>query len=105
ALALARELSHPFSVAFALHNVAILHRYRREDHLVQEHAETLLALATEQGFPDYVAAGTIWQGWILVLQGQPEEGMARMRQGLAANRATGIGLLWPHILILLAETY
>src|SRR4030095_11773030 len=41
----------------------------------------------------------------LVLQGQPEEGMARMRQGLAANRATGIGLLWPHILILLAETY
>jgi predicted ATPase len=105
ALTLAQELSHSFSVAFALHNVAILHRYRREEHLIQERAEALFALSTEQGFPDYVAAGTIWLGWILIMQGRPEEGIARMRQGLAAYRATGAGLQWPSILVLLAETY
>jgi predicted ATPase len=105
ALTLAQERSHPFSVAFALHNVAILHMYRREEHLIQERTEPLLALATEQGFPDYVGAGTIWQGWLLILQGRLEEGMALMRQGLAAYRATGAGLLWPSILVPLAETY
>jgi len=105
ALTVAQELAHPFSVAFALHNVAILHQYRREEHLIQEHTEALFALATEQGFPVYVAVGTIWQGWILIGQGRSEEGMARMRQGLAAYRATGARLQWPFILVPVAETY
>ena len=48
-----------------------------------------MALATEQGFPLWVALGTILRGWALAMQGQGEEGMAQMRQGLAAWRATG----------------
>jgi predicted ATPase len=79
--------------------------YRREEHLIQEHTETLFTLSTEQGFPDYVAAGTIWRGWILIMQGRPEEGIARMHEGLAAYLATGAALQCPSILVLLAETY
>ncbi len=33
--------------------------------------------------------GTILRGWALAEQGQEEEGIAQMRQGLAAYRATG----------------
>ena len=36
--------------------------------------------------------GTILRGWALAEQGQGEEGIAQMRQGLAAYRATGAEL-------------
>ena len=49
----------------------------------------LLALATEHGFARYVALGAYLRGWALAAQGQGEEGIAQMRQGLAALRATG----------------
>ena len=49
----------------------------------------LIALSTEQGFAHYLAQGTILRGWALAAQGQGEEGMAQMRQGLAAYQATG----------------
>jgi predicted ATPase len=42
-------------------------------------------------------------GWALAQQGQAEEGMAQIRQGLAAARAIGAGVGWPYWLALLAE--
>jgi adenylate cyclase len=44
ALALARELPHPFSLAFSLHFVASLHQYRREGQAAQERAEAEIAV-------------------------------------------------------------
>src|SRR5262249_12500919 len=49
ALTLARELSHPHSLAIALFYVAGLSHARREVHAVQEWAEAEVALCTEQG--------------------------------------------------------
>ncbi|MEW6296360.1 MAG: adenylate/guanylate cyclase domain-containing protein [Thermodesulfobacteriota bacterium] len=105
ALALAHELSHPFSVVYALRFAALLHQYRREAPVVQERAEAGIALATEHGFARELAWATIVQGWALAEQGHGEEGIAQMRQGLAAYRATGSQLFWPHFLVLLAEAY
>jgi predicted ATPase len=58
----------------------------------QERAEALIVLSTEQGFPFRIAEGTIYRGWALAEQGQGEEGVAQMRNGLAAYRATGAEL-------------
>src|SRR5712691_4104812 len=41
------------------------------------------------GVPIWLAQGTILRGWALAEQGQGEEGIAQMRQGMAAFRATG----------------
>ena len=60
-----------------------------------------MALATEQGFPHWLALGTILQGWVLAEQG--EAGTVLMRQGMAAWRATGAELARPYFLALLAE--
>ena len=105
ALTLAQELSHPFSLAFALYFAAMLHQFRREAQAAQERAEAAMALATEQGFAFWLAWGTILRGWALAEQGQGEEGIAQMRQGLAACRATGAELYRPYFLALLAEAY
>ena len=62
ALTLARELAHPFSLAYALFFAALLHQLRREWHLTHERAEAAIALAAEQGFALWVALGTISAG-------------------------------------------
>ncbi len=74
ALTLAQELSHPFSLAFALDFAAMLHQFRREVQAAQEQAEAVIALCDEQGFPFWLAWGTILQGWALAEQGRGEEG-------------------------------
>ena len=103
ALALAHELSHPFSLAFARCFAAHVYQLRRDVPAVYEHAEAAVALSTEQGFPQWVAQGTSLRGWALAMQGQGEAGMAQVRQGIAALRATGAALLVPYFCTLLAE--
>ena len=52
-----------------------------------------MTLSTEQGFPFWLAQGTIVRNGVLAEQGQVEEGIARMQQGLAAFRAMGAELV------------
>ncbi len=103
ALVLARELSHPISLALALVFTALLHQLRQEGNAAQEQAEAAIALSTEQGFTQWLVTGTIVRGWALAEQGQGEEGIAQIRRGLAAWQAIGAELGWPYWLALLAE--
>ncbi|HJY80091.1 MAG TPA: adenylate cyclase, partial [Candidatus Binatia bacterium] len=104
ALALAQELSHPYSMAQALFFAAELHHLRQEAQVVQERAEAVITLAAEQGFPFWLAQGTSLRGWALVKQGQRrEEGIAQIRQGLAVYQSTGAELGRPYYLAELAE--
>jgi predicted ATPase len=104
-LTLPQELSHAFSLAYALDFAARIHQLRREEQLTQAQAQALIALSREQGFTQRLATGTILWGWALTAQGQGEEGIAHMRQGLAAFRATGAELAQPYYLALLGEAY
>jgi hypothetical protein len=45
ALALARELEHPFSLAYALIAAAWFHQYRQEAQATQAHAQEAIALS------------------------------------------------------------
>ena len=105
AVALAHALSHPLSLAVALTYNTLLHQCRREEQAVQERAEAAIALTTEQGFPIWLAWGIISQGWASVEQGRGAEGLSQMCRGLAAQQATGAGLLESQHLGLLAEAY
>jgi predicted ATPase len=105
ALALARELAHPFSLGRVLHVRAFLHGLRREGHAVREQAEALLALATAQGFPLWAASGTLWHGWVQAMQGHSEAGIRQLCQGAAAWDATGTQWPSPVHLAWLAEAH
>src|SRR5262249_51703380 len=102
-LALAHELSHPFSLAYAHCWAAWVYQFCRDVPAVHEQAEATIALATEQGFPLWTALGTIMRGWALAMHGQGEEGVAQIRQGIASYRATGAAVLVPFFYTLLAE--
>ncbi|MGH8067252.1 MAG: sigma 54-interacting transcriptional regulator [Candidatus Entotheonellia bacterium] len=103
ALALARALAHPHSLAFAQHIAAYLHHRRREVSAVHALADALLTLATAQRLPLFVGYGSCWLGWALAMQGQSEAGLAQLHQGLAAVLTMELTLARPLYLILLAE--
>src|SRR5262245_33556459 len=103
ALALAQDLSHPFTLAWAHAMGTMVYHLRRAVSAVYEHAEAAVALSTGKGFPFWATSGTIVRGWALAMQGQGEEGIAQVRQGIAAFRATGAALAVPWFCVLLAE--
>ena len=84
---------------------AVFHTFRREEHGTQERAEAAISRAQAQGFPFWVALGSLLRGWGLVQQGQAQEGIEQISQGLTAWRATGAELARPYWLALLAEAY
>jgi predicted ATPase len=83
----------------------MLHQFLHEARAVQQQAEALIVLSHEQGVTFFLAMGTILHGWALAEQGQGEQGIARIRQGLVTYRATGAGLFRPYLLALSAEAY
>ena len=105
ALRLARELAHPFTLAQALLNAGVHHIYRRAVLRAEETLTEMVALSTEQGFPLYVALGTMLRGWVIVAQGHGEEGRKQIREGWDSYRATGAELLLPIGLAGLAQAH
>ena len=103
AVSLAQEVAHPYSLAYALTCAAWCHQLRREEQRAQEQAEAGIALSTEHGVPIFLAMSTIHRGWALAEQGQGEEGIVQLRQGLAAFRAIGASEGQTYYLALLAE--
>src|SRR6266511_1265887 len=100
AVTLAQQSAHPFSLGFALSGSALFHQFRLEVQAAQESAEAAMSLATEQGFPLWVAYGSILRGWALAHQGQAQEGIEQIQQGLTACRAIGAEILRPYFLAL-----
>jgi predicted ATPase len=103
ALTLAHELSHPISLAFARCWAAMVSQFCQDVPAVIEHTEATVALSTEQGFPQWEAMGTSLCGWALAMQGRGEAGMAQVRQGIAAWRATGAATFVPYYCTMLAD--
>src|SRR5262249_7202281 len=102
---LAQELSHSYTLAGARCFAALSHQLRRERPLTQEWAEAAITLAREQGFPNWVGQGSVLQGWARAEQGQSEEGISQIRQGLIIDQAAGTGIWQSYGLVLLAEAY
>jgi tetratricopeptide (TPR) repeat protein len=84
ALALAAELDHPFSSAFARFHSGLLHLWRREPNIVLERAVGLLELAEHHDLQIWSAVGNC-------LLGAAQAGLGRFEEGLA-NIRTGMGL-------------
>jgi predicted ATPase len=105
AVTLAQQITHPFSLGYALTIAAVFHQFRREVSAVQEHAEAAIRLTREQGFSYWMAFGAILGGWALAQQGQAQEGIEQINQSLIALRATGAELFRSYFLALLAEAH
>ena len=104
AVALARDLSQPTTLAFALGHAGILHYLRQEPRLTREVAEEALALSAGRGLEFWKAFAEILRGWSLVRQRRGPEGIELMRHGLEGYRVNG-ELESPIWLAMMADAY
>jgi predicted ATPase len=105
ALAEARELSHPISLAFALSVACRLHFVLAEPCTVLRRAEELIDLTTEHGFAFFLAMGTTYRGWTLIEAGDATVGMDWLRRGIEGFRASGAAWILPFYLSQLATAH
>jgi predicted ATPase len=86
ALALARDLGHPPTMAGALVDAADIRVFRREPLAVEEILASLLPLVSKHGSAVAVANARMLLGWTLTSLGRSEEGLVELRSGLQAWR-------------------
>jgi transcriptional regulator with AAA-type ATPase domain/tetratricopeptide (TPR) repeat protein len=96
-LGLARAVSHPFTLALALHLNGMVRHLRGEMQVVGQIGEEELALAREQQFPFFLAGGLGFTGAALTASGKTEQGLELMREGARVYRATGQKLGLGHL--------
>jgi serine/threonine protein kinase/tetratricopeptide (TPR) repeat protein len=105
AVALAREGDHPTSLAHALCQSTGLANSCGDLESLLAQNEELIRLSTKEGIVPFRNWATLDEGWVRVWQGQHEEGIERMREGLAAMRASGARHALPGALARLAEAH
>jgi predicted ATPase len=101
ALNLAQQLEHPLTTALAHWAYSFAHLLRGEPTPARYWAERELAVSQEWLLPLLHSQGTFQLGWALAELGNLDEGIARMREGLAAISATGAEMGLPYFVALL----
>src|SRR5690606_16289647 len=89
AVALARALDHPLTAAIAYWACGLMCMMRGEPERTAEWAQRVLAVSDEYLLPVTRAQGLLHSGWSLAALGRPQEGLERMREGVARIAATG----------------
>jgi predicted ATPase len=103
ALAYARAIDHPLSLAMAYNFAATFYEFRREPEIVQQLEDVREHYARKYDFDLFLMLGEISRGWLLAERGRLEEGAERIQQGLAVYQAIGAELGRPTFLGNLAD--
>jgi tetratricopeptide (TPR) repeat protein len=103
AVALAKRVDHPFSLANALFFLAFCHVHRGELDRARERAEEVVVLADRLGFPFYLGLGRFNRAFARVESGKGEAGIAEMQQAMVELARIAAGSGAPSLLFFLAE--
>jgi predicted ATPase len=102
ALAAARALGHPFSLADVLcYAGGFFSELRRDGEALMAYAKEMEPLAKR--VPAWLGAETCFQGEALILLGRFQEGIERLREGMDIYESMGIEYFLPGRLLFLAE--
>ncbi len=105
AVSSARQLAHPFSLAYALTWTTMLHSHRRDISLTAQYAAEVIALSEAKQLGIWLHIGCLLQGWTLAHMGAVEEGIAQMHTSLQALERMGAKFVKPYFLSLLADAH
>jgi predicted ATPase len=101
ALALAAELDHPFTSAYARFHAGLLRLWLRQPKVALDLAVGLLDLADEHEFRIWTAAGTVLLGAAQVELDLVEEGLGNIRSGIGLyGELRSPPIFWPFLLFL-----
>jgi adenylate cyclase len=103
ALALARRIEHPFSIALALSFASWLHQFCGDAQRTRTYTDEALALSTQHAFRFWIGWGKLMRAWTLMELEDAADAPELMREGLAQWEATGSRLGRSYFLGLLSE--
>lgn len=103
ALDLAQHLDHPLTTAIAYWTCSLVHSLRGEPVPARDWAERTIAVSEEYLLPLTRSQGILNAGCALAQLGEFDEGIARMREGIAGVSATGAEMGLPYFAALLGE--
>ncbi|MDF0676669.1 MAG: adenylate/guanylate cyclase domain-containing protein [Nitrospira sp.] len=104
AIAMARELEHPYTLAFTLATASWVCSTLRDTNRTLSLTEEAILLSTKHSFEVPLAWAMSFQGWALAEQGK-ETGLERLAEGLSVARRAKASLNNTYTLALLAESH
>jgi predicted ATPase len=102
AIAEARRLPHPPTLAMSLGMGALLLSIIGDDIGLEQRVDGLVAIVTDQGFPFYRSTEAILRGWVKAKNADVIEGLSLLRSGSSAYCAAGATVWMPLYIALLA---
>ena len=102
-LAWSENIDHLGSRVHAM-GMTLLHRvYRRDYKEVFDRSDELISFTTGHGLANHSAAGSIFQGWVMGIEGDPSAGLTLIEEGFARQREVSTNEDFPIYLCLLSE--
>lgn len=95
ALALARSLDQPYSVAFSYYMMSVVHLFRGEPAEALASAEASLDVSREQRFALYALLSRVSRAYALSGLGRADEARTEIAVGLHDMRDKGVGFMLP----------
>ena len=93
ALSLAKDLSQPYTIAFAHYMTSVIHLLRGDPDRALASAEESLEISQEQRFSLYVVLSMISRGRALGELGRLGEAKTEIKRGIDEARRTGVGFM------------
>jgi DNA-binding winged helix-turn-helix (wHTH) protein/predicted ATPase len=103
AIALARDLQHPFSLAFAYVFASAAAQACRQTDRVRDHAAAAAVIARDQDFRLLLAWSSAFEGWAAAMEGSRQEALSRIVDAMTDARNTGTDWCMPHVAGVAAE--
>jgi predicted ATPase len=105
ALAIAKNLNDPFSLAQTLYSLSAMAQVLGDVSPAAENAGACIRIATEHDFPSYRAWGTGVAGWCMAKTGDSDRGIALLTDAIAALYAIQTLTTTSYLLGLLADAH
>ncbi|MGH8953038.1 MAG: hypothetical protein ACRDX9_16670, partial [Acidimicrobiia bacterium] len=106
ALEVARQVGHPYSIAYALHHNGLLALYRSRYEDALDRARALAVVAEENDYPVWRTLATVFEGVATSYLGDPETGRTMTERGIELYQGlTAPPVFWPDLLGLRARVH
>lgn len=103
---LARQLNHPFSMAYTLFHTGLIHLWTREFEQAEQFSHELNALAEEYDFQVWKAVGSCLHGSALAGLGRGERGLEQISWGMDVyQELKSPPTFWPLLVLNQAQAY
>ena len=106
AIRLAKELSHPYSLAISYNLAAFIRHFRGELDKTNEMSEVSINLCSDGGYGLFLPMGVILNGWSMARSDNASEGaIEKILQGISSWRSTGAEVFCSFWYALLGDLY